>query len=124
MIREAGDYVLSLLGKLIDSSGEGDLTCRYGGEEFLFVLPNCNLEHAKEWAETIRKEVINMPIRIKESVYGITISLGISIFPNNGSTSKELIDAADRALYEAKKEVRIEPLFASTSVNNKITSSI
>ncbi|HFF3110743.1 TPA: sensor domain-containing diguanylate cyclase [Legionella anisa] len=101
---ETGDYVLSLLGNLLGASGrEGDVTCRYGGEEFLFVLPNCDLEHAKECAETIRNEVHNMPIRIKENVCSITISLGISIFPNSGSTSKELIDTADKALYEAKK---------------------
>ncbi|HBD7062429.1 TPA: diguanylate cyclase [Legionella pneumophila] len=100
-----GDRVLALLSKLLMSLiREGDLACRYGGEEFLLVLPYCNLDNAKQIAETIRNEVIKMPINIKNSVFNITISLGISSYPNHGSTMQELIEAADKALYTAKKQ--------------------
>ncbi|KGP63837.1 hypothetical protein EP47_12480 [Legionella norrlandica] len=102
---ETGDYVLSCLGNLFLSLvREGDLICRYGGEEFLFVLPNCDLESAKIAAESIRNEVHKMRIVIEGAVSNITISLGVSIYPSDGSSLKELIDAADQALYVAKKK--------------------
>ncbi|CAM2881946.1 diguanylate cyclase [Legionella anisa] len=101
---ETGDYVLSRLGNLIPSLvREGDLACRYGGEEFLFVLPNFDANSAKACGENIRNKVNEMRIVIDGSVSNITISLGISVFPNDGTSSKELIDAADQALYTAKK---------------------
>lgn len=102
---ETGDYVLSRLGNLFPSLvREGDLVCRYGGEEFLFVLPNCDLKRAIIAAENIRNGTNKMRIVFDETVSNITISLGIAIYPSDGTSLKELIDAADQALYMAKKK--------------------
>ncbi|KTD54677.1 sensor histidine kinase [Legionella santicrucis] len=102
---ESGDYVLSLLGKLLNSLvREGDLVCRYGGEEFLLVLPNCELDNAKMAAENVRCEISKMPIILRDNDFNITVSLGLAKFPQNGRSIKKLIDAADQALYSAKKQ--------------------
>lgn len=102
---EIGDYVLSRMGNLLPSLvREGDLACRYGGEEFLIVLPNCDLKNAKLFAEKIRNKVNRMRIVIEARVSNIAISLGVAIYPSDGSSLKELVDAADQALYAAKKQ--------------------
>ncbi|HDO7862908.1 TPA: GGDEF domain-containing protein [Legionella pneumophila] len=102
---DTGDQVLSILGKLFTSLiREGDLACRYGGEEFLLVLPQCTLDNAKKISETIRDEVSKMPMTLKNNVFNITISLGISSYPNHGSSLQELIETADKALYSAKTQ--------------------
>ncbi|QMT59762.1 diguanylate cyclase [Legionella sp. PC997] len=102
---DTGDQALALLGKLLASlTREGDLACRYGGEEFLLVLPYCTLDNAQQIAETIRDEVSKMSITLKSNVFSITISLGVSSYPQHGSSMHELIEAADKALYVAKKQ--------------------
>lgn len=102
---ESGDYVLSLLGKLLNSLiREEDLVCRYGGEEFLLVLPNCELDNAQRVAETVRQKISEMPITLRGNDLNITVSLGIARFPQNGSSIKRLIAASDQALYAAKKQ--------------------
>lgn len=102
---EIGDYVLSRLGNLLPSLvREGDLACRYGGEEFLIVIPNCDPQNAKLFAEKIRNKVGSMRIVVEERVSNIAISLGVAIYPSDGSSLKELVDAADQALYAAKRQ--------------------
>lgn len=102
---ETGDRILSLLGQLLSSLiREGDLACRYGGEEFLLVLPSCDIKQARTCAERIRTEVHKMPFPIKENILNITVSLGVAMYPNHNTSLKKLIDAADQALYNAKKD--------------------
>lgn len=78
-----------------------DVVCRYGGEEFVCILQNCSLILAKKRAEEFRQEVLHMT---KGSFPpAVTISLGISIYPADGTMPNELIERADQALYESKK---------------------
>jgi len=86
-----------------------DLAARYGGEEFALVLPDTSLEAAANIAEALRRAVEGLAIRHAASTAGdhVTVSLGIaSLVPRHGDTPEQLVESADRALYEAKQQGR------------------
>ncbi|MBA3696930.1 MAG: GGDEF domain-containing protein [Methylotenera sp.] len=105
---EAGDLVLKEVGLLLKNAlRASDIACRYGGEEFVLVLPEADMEISKLRAETIRDN-----IRAINLVYGgltlpsITVSIGICVFPDDGIEAETLLKAADDALYHAKRNGR------------------
>jgi diguanylate cyclase (GGDEF)-like protein/PAS domain S-box-containing protein len=98
-----GDEVLRTFGDLLKRHVRGsDIYCRYGGEEFLLVLPRMSIEDAVERAEQLCRAVAAAPVSYGESTLGITASFGVAAFPRDGRTGDELIAAADGALYTAK----------------------
>lgn len=100
-----GDQVLRKLGEILHNRcGELDLAARYGGEEFALLLPDCNMEEAIQLAESIREAVARELFRGQDRLdnSNLTISGGIASYPLNGGSASELIEAADRQLYEAK----------------------
>jgi len=105
---EAGDIVLiELSNTLTKSVRKGDVVCRYGGEEFVVILPGPPSERSIERAETIRSNVENgLRIQYHEHEFQVTISLGAAVFPVHGSTPEEVLKAADNALYRAKEQGR------------------
>lgn len=105
---EAGDSVLRELGAFLKRQIRGgDFACRYGGEEFILILPEISLEDLRQSAERLRKKVKELPIQYAGGALGtITLSLGIALFPIHGATGKAVIHAADEALYEAKHRGR------------------
>jgi diguanylate cyclase (GGDEF)-like protein/PAS domain S-box-containing protein len=104
---QAGDEVLISLGTLLQNSvRQGDVACRYGGEEFLLILPSAQISDAMRRAEDICRNFQNTPIKIKERHLTSTVSAGIGIFPDHGSDATSIIKAADQALYRAKEEGR------------------
>lgn len=105
---EAGDKILQSLGNLLTQSiRKYDIACRYGGEEFLVVLPNTSLEQAERIAESLRQSVKGISVQKGLHVIeGVTLSLGISSYPKDGETQGAIVDAADRAMYKAKREGR------------------
>jgi diguanylate cyclase (GGDEF)-like protein len=81
-----------------------DIVARYGGEEFILILPEAGLEVSYMIAERIRRLVEGSPFDIAKTQRTITISMGISNFPNHRAKSKEeLVRMADQALYDAKR---------------------
>ena len=103
-----GDHVLQIFAKLVKSTiREIDQFARYGGEEFVLILYEADRDGAYVLAERIRKlieganfgEVDDEPVRV-------TVSIGIASLPKNGSTEKDLIESADKAVYQAKREGR------------------
>jgi diguanylate cyclase (GGDEF)-like protein/PAS domain S-box-containing protein len=99
----AGDKVLRIFADLMKRHARGsDISCRYGGEEFLLVLPGMAEESAVERAEQLRSEMAAAPISYGASAIAVTASFGIATFPRDGRTGDDLIAAADRALYVAK----------------------
>lgn len=100
----AGDRVLIEVGRVLTTnSRREDIVCRYGGEEFVMVMPNMEAAIAIERANSIRNEI--KKIRIEHDgtrIPAVTISIGISILPNDGIADDQLIHAADIALYAAK----------------------
>ncbi len=104
----AGDLVLSKVGTYLRSAiREYDIACRYGGEEMIIVMPDASRDDSVLRAETIRNDIkaINLEYDGKQ-LESITVSIGISCFPNDGTNSEKLISAADKALYQAKEEGR------------------
>ncbi|MEK6950518.1 MAG: GGDEF domain-containing protein [Nanoarchaeota archaeon] len=101
----AGDRVLQKVAQALEEvQRKADFLGRYGGEEFLVLLPHTNKEQAAAAAERFRE---NVSRRNKEPVNPITqgpitVSIGLATFPDDGTSSQELIDAADKALYQAK----------------------
>jgi diguanylate cyclase (GGDEF)-like protein len=100
---QAGDTVLKTIGDLFRNSARGtDIVARYGGEEFVLLLPETDRAQAGILAERIRGIIAGHPFPHRQ----ITISIGISTFPGDGTLGGDLIRVADRALYRAKEEGR------------------
>jgi diguanylate cyclase (GGDEF)-like protein len=104
----AGDTLLKELGKLLAGQVRlSDIACRYGGEEFVLILPEAPLEVTKARAEHLRERVKHLNLEHNNQGLGsITISLGVAVFPDHGVTSEALLKSADTALYRAKNEGR------------------
>lgn len=106
---DAGDYVLmNFADTLKFNVREGDVVSRYGGEEFVVVLPRTDLRGAYIVAENLRKKVEDMSLAAisNENPPHITCSLGIASFPLHGTNMDKLIQSADNALYKAKNSGR------------------
>jgi diguanylate cyclase (GGDEF)-like protein len=101
---QAGDEALRRVGTaLLASVRQSDVVCRYGGEEFLVFLPDCNTAEATAKAEKIRAAVSGTSMTMGERVIpSVTISIGLAMFPTHAQTRAPLIQMADRALYQAK----------------------
>jgi diguanylate cyclase (GGDEF)-like protein/PAS domain S-box-containing protein len=104
---EAGDLVLKAIARtLSEHSRRGDFACRYGGEEFLVVLPNISLETACERAQDLRTSLTLLRVPYEYHSLSVTISMGVACFPENGQTRHALLRAADQAMYAAKEAGR------------------
>lgn len=118
---EAGDHVLKEIGTLIAKSiRAGDLAARYGGEEFLIGFFNVrDLEVIRMRAMRILEDMKEITLPTSHQTHWvITASIGIAIFPTDGKTVNEVIEAADKALYQAKERGRNRVLF-SHELNNQ-----
>jgi diguanylate cyclase (GGDEF)-like protein len=102
---EAGDDVLKHISLLLQERfRKSDIPCRFGGEEFILVLPETSLNVAVQKSEQLRQAIIDLPLIFQgKTIKGLTISLGVASFPQYGQSANELIAAADQALYKAKK---------------------
>lgn len=108
-----GDCVLKTVAKTIKKElREEDIASRYGGEEFIFLLPHTNLDEAIVVAQRLRQKVEAKKINIEEykiegvKEISVTISIGVSEFQKNDKEPESLYKRADRALYEAKESGR------------------
>ena len=104
----AGDAVLVQVGNLLRTHvRSSDVTCRYGGEEFILILPEASREMTQIRAEQMREDSSQIHVQYEDqTLEPVTLSLGVAIFPDHGSTIDALFGAADTALYRAKREGR------------------
>ena len=104
----AGDMVLVEIGKILtECIRQSDLACRYGGEEFAVILPDTDVKKAKDVYERFRKIVAGHPFKHNLSQFNITISMGITSYNNLMDQSPiEILELADKALYQAKEAGR------------------
>ena len=114
VLRELGDYLAKFVRR-------GDLACRYGGEEFTLILPECSLEDTRARAEELRTSFRQLSLIHRDIVLGkVTLSLGVAALPDHGTTAVELLAAADHALLRAKSEGRDRVLVAEVSSNRSV----
>jgi len=98
-----GDALLAELGGLfLARTRPGDIACRYGGEEFVLVLPRASLSHALRRAEDFRRAFSEIRIHTADPDQTPTLSIGVAVYPKHGQTQDDLLRAADRALYCVK----------------------
>jgi diguanylate cyclase (GGDEF)-like protein/PAS domain S-box-containing protein len=112
---EAGDLILKELASFLQRhTRDEDILCRYGGEEFILLMPDSNLSNASRRGEQLCALVRNsLRINHRGVTHQITISLGVSAFPESGATIEAAQGAADAALYKAKRQGRDRVVVAS-----------
>jgi diguanylate cyclase (GGDEF)-like protein len=104
---QVGDAVLQSVGHALKTNVRaGDIVCRYGGEEFILVFPGMQAEDGRARAEKLRKMIESQTISAKNQLIAVTISIGGSVYPQDGKSNDELISMADLALYRAKQNGR------------------
>ncbi|MFC5529339.1 sensor domain-containing diguanylate cyclase [Cohnella yongneupensis] len=110
---DRGDEVLRFLANALrDNLGEDCLICRFGGEEFVVLVPGDNAEVAMKDAERVRKFMMDTASPIGEKV---TISIGVAYYPGMASTFEQLFRLADDALYQAKRYGRNRVVLAGAN---------
>jgi diguanylate cyclase (GGDEF)-like protein len=99
-----GDQVLQVLTRLVTKTTRAtDVVCRYGGEEFIVLMPEANREEGLAMAERLRQEISRMTVVTTAGTLSLTVSLGVAgLGPNGDEDLDSLISRADRAMYQAK----------------------
>jgi diguanylate cyclase (GGDEF)-like protein len=106
---QGGDAVLRGVAEILLRATRGaDLVARYGGEEFVVILPRTDTEGARAVGENIRRRIAEEKFPGEETQPGgdLTITLGLAVFPADGTAADEVIESADQALYEGKRAGR------------------
>lgn len=118
---EARDLVLHELSSyMLRTIRSDDLACRYGGEEFVVIMPGVDEQDARLRAEELRLGTKTLHLQYKgQSLSGLSISLGVAIAPQNGESVDVLLNVADTALYKAKHAGRDQVIMASDSEQMK-----
>ena len=100
---DGGDEVLREFARRLRKNVRGiDLACRFGGEEFVVVMPDTEAAIAQKVAERVRAEIAELPFAIADKSAAVTVSVGVSSLKRGLDTVAELMKRADLALYEAK----------------------
>jgi diguanylate cyclase (GGDEF)-like protein/PAS domain S-box-containing protein len=118
----AGDAVLRRIGRFLAAAVRGeDIACRFGGEEFVVILPKASLKDAYHRAEALREGIKAQPRGEPSEIYpGATMSIGVAAYPEHGTSAAQLILAADSAMYLAKGQGRDRVVVAGGSEGRPI----
>lgn len=104
---KCGDVVLQAFANfLAEHTRRGDVVCRYGGEEFVILMPNAPLEMSYERVETWRQDFSETAIDYDGMKFSATFSAGVAVFPEHGLIGDAILQAADKALYRSKNNGR------------------
>jgi diguanylate cyclase (GGDEF)-like protein len=118
---QAGDTLLKKIGTIFTASLRNvDCASRYGGDEFIVLLPETKAERAFEVAERIRGLVTAETQSSDTNKVTVTVSIGVAAFPEHGDTPEAIIASADQALYQAKRNGRNRVVLASSTCSSDI----
>jgi diguanylate cyclase (GGDEF)-like protein len=111
---DAGDMMLRALGNFLQQNiRKGDVACRFGGDEFVLIMPGASAMIAKGRAELLVTDVQTIKLTYSDKGLGsISASFGVAVFPSHGNSAATLIKAADTALLLAKKKGRSQVVMA------------
>ncbi|MCU7801511.1 MAG: GGDEF domain-containing protein, partial [gamma proteobacterium symbiont of Lucinoma myriamae] len=99
----SGDQVLQQFAAFLQKTVRvTDYVARYGGEEFVVILPETTLKKAEELAERLRIQTTELTTSLKQTDIKITVSIGISSYPEHGESYEQILEAADTAMYQSK----------------------
>jgi diguanylate cyclase (GGDEF)-like protein len=115
---DAGDTVLREVGKCLEAVFRNeDVACRFGGEEFVVVMPGAALANGAKRAEDLRAKIEALSVRyLDQNLPKITISVGAAAFPEDGDNPQSVLKAADDALYCAKESGRNRVELATSGI--------
>jgi len=101
----SSDLLKGLVEELMQNARDSDVVARYGGEEFAIIFPDTPAQSARDAANRLREliERREFPLPHLDRTLHITVSIGVAVYPHDGTSSAELISRADAALYFAKK---------------------
>jgi len=112
----AGDKLLVHLAKLSkEAMRSRDVLCRFGGEEFVALLPDASLEEAKAIAQRLKDKIEQNPLLIEDKEVAVSASIGVAEFNTQLTCFEQLINLADNAMYQAKSQGRNQIVAASAS---------
>ncbi len=105
---EAGDQALQTVASVLQRQfRESDIVCRFGGEEFVVILPGALTDDGRERAQSLCESVAEVPVRFRGQDLGpVTVSVGVASWPEAGIKPDQLLSLADQALYQAKEDGR------------------
>ena len=123
---DAGDSVLRAISDcLMANFRDEDIPCRFGGEEFVVILPGSTADVAMKKAEDIRTKIESLVVRyIDANLPRITVSVGVAAFPQAGNTPQAVMKAADEALYRAKDDGRNCVRLADLNITNPMAAAV
>jgi diguanylate cyclase (GGDEF)-like protein len=99
-----GDHLLASVGRRLNEVlRTSDVKCRYGGDEFVLILPDTPADGARQLAESIREELARIAVPAVEEEVRVTVSIGLATSDGSETEAKALIARADAALYRAKR---------------------
>jgi diguanylate cyclase (GGDEF)-like protein len=118
---KAGDAVLiEISHQMLRHIRKSDIACRFGGEEFIIILPEASTDITRQRAERLREVVNHLVLSHEQQSLGcISISCGVSVYPDHGATAETVIKSADAALYTAKHTGRNKVCFAGAEPHHK-----
>lgn len=104
----AGDAVLKCFAEVFKNNIRAeDIVCRYGGEEFTIILPDTNVKGACDRADSIVSAISELKVHVGQHTFdGFGVSIGVAFYPGDGDTPEELLQRADAALYDSKRNGR------------------
>lgn len=124
MGHEIGDIMLAQVGRVMQNSMKEDIVGRFGGDEFIIIMPE--IKNSSEAFSKINKLITNLnkTLYIKKRELNVTASIGLSIYPEDGSTVDELIRNADMAMYSSKNNGKNNCQIYNTSMNLEISKKL
>jgi diguanylate cyclase (GGDEF)-like protein len=115
---KCGDVILQAFADfLVEHTRRSDVVCRYGGEEFVILMPNASLPVSYSRVEAWRQDFSETAIPYDNVKFSATFSAGVATFPEHGLTGEEILQAADEALYQSKNGGRNRVSMSARSLN-------